>query len=146
MKKTERERIGEQLLNILAEFAEQDAQASRFGTDTLLYHSEIHLLAFLESHPRLHQAETAQELGLTRGAVSQTVRRLEGKGFLTKRKDPENCRCNLLCLTEKGHTACRHHAALHRRIERRIAGLLAGADEGQLAFLRGFLTQLASLS
>lgn len=142
MKKTERETIGEQLLDFMTEFFEKDAQSRFFGTDTLLYHSEIHLLAFLKSHPDLHQAEIARALGLTRGAVSQTAKRLERKGFVTKRPCPENSRRVLMLLTEKGQTACRNHEALHRRYERLIAGLLDGADEAQLSFLRKFLRNL----
>ncbi|MVB12171.1 MarR family protein [Caprobacter fermentans] len=140
--KTERETIAKQLLNLMTEFNERDAQSRRFGTDTLLYHSEIHLLAFLKDHPDFHPAEIARSLSLTRGAVSQTLARLEAKGFIRKRQDPECCRCVLLSLTEKGLTACGNHEEQHRRYEQLIAGILENEDEPRLDFLQGFLEQL----
>lgn len=142
MKKTERELIGEQLLNVMAEFTERDAQSRFFGTDTLLYHSEIHLLAFIKEHPCLHAARIARLLGLTRGAVSQTLARLAEKGLIVKQRDPENCRRVLLSLTEKGRTACKNHEVLHRHYEQLISGILESADESRLSFLRDFLEQL----
>lgn len=142
MNKLELQKITRQFFNLMTAFAEQDAQSGYFGTDTLLHHSEIHLLAFLEQHSDLHQAQAARILGLTRGAVSQTVKRLEQKGFLLKRKDPNNRRRMILCLTEKGHTACRNHEAAHRHYENLISSVLENADDAQLIFLRKFLASL----
>ena len=142
MNQVELQKITQQFFNLMTAFAEQDAQSRYFGTDTLLHHSEIHLLAFLKQHPDLHQAQAARMLGLTRGAVSQTVKRLEQKGFLLKRKDPNNHRRMLICLTQKGHTACQNHEAAHRHYENLISSLLENADDAQLAFLRELLASL----
>lgn len=133
-------------MNVAAGWMERDAQSRRFGTDTLLYHSEIHLLAFLKDHPGLHAAQIARLLGLTRGAVSQTLARLVTKGFVVKQRDPENCRRIRLTLTEKGLTACKNHETLHRRNEQLISEILKDADESRLAFLRDFLEQLEKAS
>ncbi|MFU0832114.1 MAG: MarR family transcriptional regulator [Oscillospiraceae bacterium] len=142
MNQVELQKITKQFFNLMTAFAEQDAQSGYFGTDTLLHHSEIHLLAFLKQHPKLHQAQAAKMLGLTRGAVSQTVNRLEKKGFLVKRKDPNNRRRMFIYLTEKGHTACRNHEAAHRHYEDLIFSFLKDADDAQLTFLREFLANL----
>ena len=143
--KTERETIAIQLLNLMTEFNERDARSRCFGTDTPLYHSEIHLLAFVSAHPDLHPAEIARALGLTRGAVSQTLNRLERKGFVRKEKDPENCRRIRLSPTEKGRTACRNHAEQHERCEALISDALREAGEDRLAFLRELIGRLESI-
>lgn len=142
MKNTQREEIGRLLLDLMSEFSEKNAQAGFFDTDTHLYHSEIHLLSYIEKHPDLHPAGIARALGLTRGAVSQTAKRLEQKGFLTRRSDPADSRRALLRPTEKGIAACRCHEARHRRYERLIAGLLENAGEAELSFLRNLILRL----
>ena len=142
MNDTNRIEIGRLLLNLMSEFAEMDAKSGFFGTDTRLYHSEIHLLAFIETHPDLHPAGIARALGRTRGAVSQTVKRLEQKGFLKKRSDPGNNRRILLCPTEKGIRACRCHEEQHRKYESRIASALQSAGPAQLSFFRGLIARL----
>lgn len=145
MKQTKQEEIAKQLFQIITEFVEHDSKSRRFGTDTPLYHSEIHLLAFLRDHPDLHPSEIARLLSLTRGAVSQTLARLEAKGFIVKRQDPQCCRCVLLSLTEKGQTACRNHEEQHRRYEQLITGTLENADESRLDFLHDFLERLQQI-
>lgn len=142
MEKISRGEIGRLLLDLMSEYAERDAQPGFFGTDTRLYHSEIHLLAFIEKHPGLHPSGIARALGRTRGAVSQTVKRLVQKGFLEKRSDPGNSRRILLFPTEKGFSACRFHAERHRKYENRIAVLLENADPAQLSFLRELIVRL----
>ena len=49
--------------------------------------------------------EIAKQLGLTKGAVSQTVSRLEKKGIIVKTKDPYNKNELTLSLTPFGKKA-----------------------------------------
>ncbi len=53
-----------------------------------LFPSEIHLLVFLHRKGFKNATRFAEEFGLTKGAVSQTISRLQRKGTLTKKKDP----------------------------------------------------------
>ncbi|HCR43399.1 MAG TPA: MarR family transcriptional regulator, partial [Ruminococcaceae bacterium] len=45
--------IGELFLNVMNEFYENDSRAKTFGTDTELYHSEIHMLQCIAENPEL---------------------------------------------------------------------------------------------
>jgi DNA-binding MarR family transcriptional regulator len=54
-----------------------------------LHPSEIHLLLFLHAHPHANAKEIAHRFSVTKGAVSQTISRLEAKGVLTKERNPE---------------------------------------------------------
>ena len=47
-----------------------------------LYPSEIHLLLLIDAQSQLNATGLAERLGLTKGAVSQTLTRLEKKGVL----------------------------------------------------------------
>lgn len=52
--------------------------------------------------------EIANQLGLTKGAVSQTISRLEKKGIISKTKDPYNKNELTLSLTGFGNEAYSH--------------------------------------
>lgn len=53
-----------------------------------LYPSEIHLMQVLKEAPDLNAGKMAQRLGISNGAVSQTLARLERKKIIIKTKDP----------------------------------------------------------
>lgn len=138
-KKEEMFAISRLLLNVITQFFEKDAKVNYFGTDTPLYHSEIHMLSFISEHKDLHISGIARELGLTRGAVSQTIMRLEKKGFVRKRADSKNSRRIVLEMTQKGEIACRNHERQHASYDAIVARLLKGAAPANLAFLKDFL-------
>ena len=56
-----------------------------FGTDELLTATEIHLVEIIgENGESLSVTDLAGLLGVTKGAVSQTLKKLENKGLTTK--------------------------------------------------------------
>lgn len=86
--------ISEQLLDLISEFYERDSRARTFGTDVELYHSEIHMLQCVAENPELHISALARLLGVTRGAASQTAKRLERKRMLVNsqpRRQQKDC-------------------------------------------------------
>lgn len=67
-----------------------------------LYPSEVHLLLMIENKINTNATQIANELNLTKGAVSQTLTRLEKKGILLKSKDVYNKNELTLILTDFG--------------------------------------------
>lgn len=55
-----------------------------------LYPSEIHLMLLIADEQESNATIMAEKLGVTKGAISQTLSRLEKKGILKKTKDPYN--------------------------------------------------------
>ncbi|HBE77966.1 MAG TPA: hypothetical protein DDW65_09340 [Firmicutes bacterium] len=53
-----------------------------------LYPSEIHLMLETKGEQAVNATRIAERLGITKGAVSQTLSRLEKKGIIEKIKDP----------------------------------------------------------
>lgn len=70
-----------------------------------LYPSEIHLLLVIKNDIDSNATKIAKQLGLTKGAVSQTLSRLEKKGIIFKTKDPYNKNELNLSLTDFGKEA-----------------------------------------
>lgn len=127
------------LLDVISEFYENDSRARTFGTDTELYHSEIHMLQCIEENPGLHISGIARLLGVTRGAASQTANRLERKRMVFKEPDPGDSKKIVLRLTPKGRTAAANHKSAHEKYNALIVDILKSADAGQRRFLTDFL-------
>jgi DNA-binding MarR family transcriptional regulator len=74
-----------------------------------LYHSERHMLDKIGDHPALNVTDFAKALGVTKGAVSQVVKKLEGKGVVRRYKSGTNEKEVFLELTETGRKIYLEH-------------------------------------
>lgn len=137
----DRKKICELFINVISEFYENDSRAKTFGTDTELYHSEIHMLQCIEDNPGLHISGIARIMCITRGAASQTVKRLERKQMIVKESNPDDNKKLILHLTRKGKTAYSNHKNAHEKYDSIIGEILSHAEPDQLLFLTNFLHQ-----
>ena len=67
-----------------------------------LYHSERHMLDRLGNHPDLNVTELARHAGVTKGAISQIIKKLEGKGLVQRYKKAISDKEVYVALTELG--------------------------------------------
>lgn len=94
----------------------------------------IGYLAHCPEPPCARDIETA--FGLSHATVAGILSRLEGKGFIELRADPEDRRVKRIFLLDKGH-ACSQAIGRHiRDTEQVMAG---GFTPGELEQFRGFL-------
>ena len=94
-----------------------DRTPKKFGTDHDLSHSEIHLIEIIGDNQGLSVTDIATLLGITKGAVSQSLKRLEKKGLTDKIPDPVNLSRSLVELTAKGKTAYWAHRHWHETMD-----------------------------
>ena len=80
-----------------------------FGSGELLVGGEIHTIAAIGEHPMTNISALAKNMGVTKAAMSQAVRKLHKKGYLRKLRDVNSEREVLLVLTEKGEQARNGH-------------------------------------
>ena len=73
------------------------------GAKSGLYHSERHMLDMIAKQSELNITEHADAMGVTKGAISQTVKKLESKGFVKRIKKGGNDKAVYLELTKQGH-------------------------------------------
>lgn len=133
--------ISEIFLEVICSFFEKDLKAKNFGTDSNLYHSEIHMLQYIKENEGLHISAIARKLEITRGAVSQTIKRLENKGYLFKEASSDSNSKLILKLTEKGEVAYKNHKSYHNQYNLVIKELLRSASRENKEFLYNFLKQ-----
>jgi DNA-binding MarR family transcriptional regulator len=79
-----------------------DKKPKEYGTGDLLYVSEIHAIQVIGNNPEINLTRLAEISGVTRGAVSQTVKRLVSKRYIAKYKIRNNKEVNLR-LSDKGY-------------------------------------------
>lgn len=60
-------------------------------------------------------SELATRLGVTKGAITQLIARLEAKDLVKRTPHPSDSRGTLISLTAKGQEAFAAHEALHLR-------------------------------
>lgn len=111
--------------------------------------SEIHMLECIGAGGPGGRtvSDIAQDLEITPPSATAMIKKLERKGYLTKRPSTEDGRRVHVELTREGQRAQNAHRYFHRQMARSVAGIL---DEGEraalikgLSKLDGFLRQKA---
>lgn len=72
-----------------------------FGTDTIIYPAESHLIAAIASNPDIHIRALAERLHITSASVSKMIANCK-KGLVQKQTDKDNLSRLKLSLTAKG--------------------------------------------
>ncbi len=142
MKFKNRNKISYTFLRIVSKISEFDKKTRYYGTDKPLYEAEIHMIKSIKENEGIHVTGLADMLGVTKGAVSQTIMKLDHKGMIIKDTDPRNQSRLVLRLTSKGNIAYMHHEKLHQKYEELFNALLENATEENKMFLKGFLNSL----
>lgn len=105
-----------------------------FGTG-LLYPSEIHTIQAVGLQPDINVTTLGARMGVSRGAASQMVGRLAGKGLIEKYKSQDNEKEVCLRLTAEGSIAFRGHEAQHGWVHQRIFERIGDLNEDAYALL-----------
>lgn len=91
--------------------------------------------------------EMAQRLGVTKGAISQTISRLVKKGLVEKSKDPFNKNEITLIFTTSGQEALNKYRALRAFLQSHFDDYFSTLSEEERQTIHHFLSRLeATLS
>jgi DNA-binding MarR family transcriptional regulator len=103
--KTSRDKIKKQLIQVINKTIFKEKKKIFKFKEISLYPSEVHLMLMIKNEIDTNATEIAKKLGLTKGAISQTLTRLEKKGIIIKTKDPYKKNELTLSLTGFGKKA-----------------------------------------
>ena len=84
-----------------------------FGTGVLMHTREIHTIQAIGRNPGINVTRLAEYGGVTKGAVSQTLKKLVGKGLVQKTHASGNKKEVILELTNLGQTGFQNHEKFH---------------------------------
>lgn len=90
-----------------------DKTSLNYGLNVPIYNAEIHTIVAIKENEGISITGLAKELGITKGAVSQIVNRLQKKETVIKDQDPMNKSRLVLRLTKDGETAYKYHEKYH---------------------------------
>jgi DNA-binding MarR family transcriptional regulator len=90
------------------------------------------VLSQVEEHPEIRPAELAETIGLTRGAISKVLDKLEGKKWLTRKTLAADNRGQLLCLTQQGRRVLPELKEIADRNDRRFFDCLNTKERAML--------------
>ncbi|MCY6959526.1 MarR family winged helix-turn-helix transcriptional regulator [Clostridium brassicae] len=144
MKFNNKTKISYTLLRIANELLEIEKKTRNYGTDQQLFEAEIHMIKAIKENEGIHVTGLADILGVTKGAVSQIIMRLEKKGMIIKEKDIKNQSRLVLKLTPKGEIANINHERFHLEFDDFVNEILGDATEDKIIFLKNFLTSIES--
>jgi DNA-binding MarR family transcriptional regulator len=101
---------------VVARLASIQQTPRTYGAGAPLYGTEIHTVQAIGENVGANLTRLAKQMGVTKGAVSQTIAKLVDKGLAVKRPAPENAREIRIELTDAGRIAYRSHEAFDRKI------------------------------
>ncbi len=105
-----------------------------------IYYAEIHIVSAIKENEGIHITGLADMLGVTIGAVSQILIKLEKKGLVRKEKDIRNQSRFLLKLTPEGEVTHQNHLKFHEEFDDLFYGLLQSSSRENIEFLNHFFT------
>lgn len=123
---------------VFHEIMEIDNHTMHFETDERLTREEIHLIKLIGDNPGNHVIGLANELEITKAAVSSKLKRLDKKGMIIKEKDPYNSSRLNIALTDKGYVAYNAHESFHERFDKTMIELFESYTEEEIELLLRF--------
>jgi len=110
-----------------------------------LYPSEIHLLLFIYHIQDTNITKIAERLGLTKGAISQTLSRLHKKEIIIKETEPFQKNQLHIQFTDKGKMLMDHVNEFRGFLETEFLSYLKTKSSGEKQLISDFLDTLVSI-
>ena len=120
-------RLSEKWIRIVNKIDANEKSPRDFGTGDLLHCSEIHTVMAIGKNPSANITSLSENLGISKSAISQMVKKLEKKDLVERWHDEGNRKDIRLLLTPRGKIAylghAQHHAKIYAGMYRRLGSL-----------------------
>ncbi|MDL2217645.1 MarR family winged helix-turn-helix transcriptional regulator [Christensenellaceae bacterium OttesenSCG-928-M15] len=104
-----------------------------------MHKGQLPLMEYIHIHPGCTQVEIAHTLLISPSSVAQSVKRLERMGYIEKRTEKQNQRCNCLFLTGRGREAA---TLCRKKFDEIDESIFSGLDEQALRELEAHIKTL----
>lgn len=121
---------------------EVDKIPADYGSGEKLYISEIHTIVYIGIHPDINVTNLAKIMGVTKGAISQGIKKLEKKRLVERYHNPTNNKEVLLRLTKKGEIDFHGHEAYHAKMDRELLKILEELTPEQTELVENLLEKM----
>ena len=130
----------ERLVNVLSTGKKR---ARDYGTGELIFTAEAHHISIIGRNPGITAREIVQKMGITKGAVSQVLRKLEEKDYIIKYPKPDNLREFCLNLTKKGQMAFKAHESNDQKLVESLSKHLESLNPEQIEKVADMVSELS---
>lgn len=104
----------------------------KYGTDDLIYMAEADMISIIGKSSGIHASDLALRLGITKSAVSKTVKKLIKKGIIISQVHQSDTRKLHLDLTPKGKVIYNYHRKMDLGLLENIMKALSGCSNEEL--------------
>lgn len=146
MKKNKKQKVVEKFVTFIEKITKHSSVPRYFDTDVKIYRSEIHIIGVIGDNKDIHISEIARKFGVTKGAISKTIKKFTQKGLVEKIIDKTNNTRTLIRLTEKGMKAYHAHKRYHNENDKEMFSYLDSLTEHELDTLYTFLEKANSMA
>lgn len=137
------------MVQLFNRYMELSKKSYEYCEGIALYPNEIHTVEYIAVSSTTNLTEIANQMGLTRGAVSKMIGKLENLGLLVRYKYHPKQKEIYVHLTKVGVQAYEGHKKYHATMWERLSRYFESLEEGQrqviLAFLRQYLEGMRGL-
>jgi DNA-binding MarR family transcriptional regulator len=117
-------------------YMELERKPRRFHSGIEMFSGEMHLLETIGDQPGCSVTALAGWFGVSKGAVSQTLKRLDKKNLIVRETDPRNLSRVRLSLNKAGQAIYKEHKEWHRqRLDGGLLDLMNDLSEEEGQFL-----------
>ena len=146
MKEKKIEEVIEKFMIMTEKITNTVKTSHNYGIDVNIYRSEIHIVKLIGDYANLHVSEIARKFGVTKGAISQALKRLEKKGLVEKYLDETNNTRLLVKLTDKGRKAYLNHEEYHKECDEDFYLYLNELNDHELGILLTFIEKSGEIA
>lgn len=137
-----REEFKESLIRLSTKLFTAMKQPKKFGTDNILYASEIHTIEMIGNHPGITITELAERQGISKSALPKLIHKLVQKDLVYRYQEADNKKNILLALTSKGKIAFDQHFKFHQAFDTGIMKKINSLNAEEYFFLHDMLEEL----
>ena len=113
--------------------------------DLRLYPAEAHLMLLIDDEPDINATGMAERLRVTKGAISQTLSRLEKKGVINKRKDPYQKNELTASFTPLGEAALEQYRELRALLRNQYVQYFNTLSQSEREVIGQFLSHMEGI-
>lgn len=140
--KPKKDRPSLKLIRLAMEFGTIEKRIRTYGVGVAIHEAEIHMIKAVKEAEGIHVTGLAERFGVTKGAVSQLLAKLEKKGLVSKEPDSANLSRLRLKLTPRGEQAYARHEELHALFDSTVENQLGRHPESFTTDLCRFLDSM----
>jgi len=130
-------------LDSIGIFNEIEKQPKSYGTEELIYNSEIETLMIIGEMKSVNLTNLAHELGISKSGTTRFVKKLEKKKLIVKGKKDGNAKEVIFKLTKLGKLAYAEKGKFNKDMYLALYTSLSNYTDDELLTIEKFLLQLS---